>query len=196
MLAEISMLLMLSMFGASGHLLGSRLEDAKRTDFLTFFQLEATGAVFATEENYVVGFKPEGDQFGEFVSVLVTFDTDKRIVALDLVLGRPLVDHKTNGVFARDIAKSFLRSAIPEEDEGAIADLVNEIEFPPAGSGKRVVTARPHPKLPSKQTPGYLVYLGKRSLFEQTLTRCRLRLESRKVNKDKVDSLIVYVIAK
>jgi hypothetical protein len=194
MLAQISMLLMLSMFGASGHLLGSRLEEAERTDFFTFFHLEATGAVFATEENYVVSFKPEGEQFGELVSVHVTFDTDKHIiVALDLVVERSLVDHKTNGAFARDIAKSFLRSAIPQEDEGAIADLVNEIEFPPAGSGQSVVTARPPPKLPSKQTPGYLVYVGKRSLFEQTLTRCRLRLESRRVNK--VDSLIVSVIA-
>ena len=122
------------------------------------------------------------------------FDTDKRIVAIDLVLVRSFVDHKTNGLFARDIARSLFRSAIPEEDEGAIADLVNEIESPPAGSGQSVVTARPPPKLPAKQTPGYLVYLGKRSLFEQTLTRCRLRLESRRVNG--VDSLILSVIAK
>lgn len=194
MLAEISMLLMLSMFGASGHLLGSRIEDAKRTDFFTFFHLEATGAVFATEQNHVIGFKPEGEQFRELVSVHVTFDTDKRIVAIDMVLVRSFVDHNTKGVFARDIAKSLLRSAIPQEDEGAIADLVNEIEFPPAGSGQSVITARPPPKLPARQTPGYLVYLGKRSFFEQTLTRCRLRLESRKVNK--VDSLILSVMAK
>jgi len=194
MLAEALIVLTLTPSLLPGSLLGSRLEDAERTDFFTFFKLKATGAVLALEKTYVTGFKPEGAQFRELVSVSVTLDTSDQIVGIELSLARSFVDHKANGIFARDIAKSLLRSAVPPEDEKAIVDLTNEIEFPERGSSHRTITSRTHPKLRAKPTLGYLTYLGKRSSFEQILTRCRLGLENRKINK--VDSLLVWVTIK
>lgn len=193
MLAEALILLTLIPSLLPGGLLGSRLEDAVRTDFFTFFRLKATGAVLALEKTYIAGFKPEGPQFRELVSVAVTLDASDQIVGIELSLARSFVNQEINGIFARDIAKSLLRSAVPPEDEKAIVDLANEIEFPEPDS-HRTIAARPHAKLPAKPTLGYLTYLGKRSSFEQILTRCRLRMENRKVNK--VDSLLVSVTTK
>jgi len=193
-LAEISMLLLLSMGGVSDSLLGSRLEQAKQKDFFTFFKLKETGAALALEKTSVISFKPEGAQFRELVSVYVTLDTDSRIVAIDLVLARAFVDHKTNGIFARDIAKSLLRSAVPEEDLAAINDLANEIEYPPSSSGQTVLTVRPPPNLPARETAGYLVYLGKGNSYERTLSNCTLKLANRRV--DEVDSLLISVAGK
>jgi hypothetical protein len=194
MFEGVILALLLTANGAAQGLLGTNLEDAKRTDFFKFFNLKETGAYLALQKNVVVGFKPEGPSFRELVSVNVTLDTNKTIVGIDLILVRSFVDHKTNGIFARDIAKSLLRSAIPEEDQKAIADLANEIEFPPAAPGQTILTVRPPPKLPNKPTAGYLVYLGKQSLFEQTMSACKLRLENHKAEAN--DSLMISITSK
>lgn len=181
MFASLMLVLSLTAYEPSESLLGSKLEDAKQTDFFKFFNLKESGAYFALEKNVVVGFRPEGPMFRDLVSVNVTLDINETIVGIDLILARSFADHKTNGIFARDIAKSFLRAAIPQGDQNAISDLTNEIEFPPAASGQSIITVRPPPKLPDKPTAGYLVYLGKGSLFEQTMSGSKLRLENRKV---------------
>ncbi len=191
MLPVLIMLLSFSSHYPIESLLGSPLEEAKRSDFFTFFHLKETGAAVALEKTLALTFKPEAGEFRELVSVYVTLDTNNRIVGLDLSLARSFVDHKTNGVFARDIAKSLLRSAIPKENQQAIADLANEIEFPAAHEGQTIITGRPPSKIPPAPTAGYLTYLGKRSVFEQSVNTYKLRLENRKVND--VDSLLISV---
>lgn len=191
MLAALMMLLSFSSHYPLESLLGSPIEEAKRSDFFTFFHLKETGAVVALENTVALSFEPEAGQFRKLVSVYVTLDTNNRIVRIDLNLARSFVDHKTNGIFARDIAKSLLRAAIPKENQRAIADLANEIEFPAAIEGQTIITVRPPPKLPPAPTAGYLTYLGKRSVFEQMVTTYKLRLENRKVND--VDSLLISV---
>ena len=191
MLAVLIVLLSFSSNYPLESLLGSPLEEAKRSDFFTFFHLKETGGSVALGETVAVSFKPEAGEFRELVSVYVTLDTNNRIIRIDLSLARSFVDHKTNGIFARDIAKSLLRAAIPKENQRAIADLANEIEFPAAVEGQTIVTVRPPPKLPPAPTAGYLTYLGKKSVFEQMVTIYKLRLENRKVND--VDSLLISV---
>ena len=184
MLAILIVLLSLSSSPPPEGLLGSRLEDAKKTDFFTFFHLRETGGVVALEKTVALGFAPEAGQFRELVSVYVTVDADHRIVGLDLSLARSFVDHKTNGIFARDIAKSLLRAAIPKDKQGAIEDLANEIEFPGAIKGQTIVNVRPPPKLPPAPTAGYLTYLGKRRDFELKISEYQLRLENRIISGD------------
>lgn|SRR5215510_5243809 len=194
MFSGLILVLLLTSAGPAESLLGSKLEEAEQTDFFKFFNLKETGAYLASEKNLVVGFAPDSPTFRELVSVHVTLDTTKTIVGIDLILSRSFIDHKTNGIFARDIAKSLLRSAVPQEDQKAISDLANEIEFPAEGPGQSIIRVSPPPKLPDKTTAGYLVYMGKSTLFELAMTTWKLRLENRKVNAK--DSLMISITSK
>ena len=174
--------------------LGDRLEDMKKTDFFTFFNLgETERSEDLQEGRVVVTFKPRAGDFRELVTVNVTIDPQDHIVAMGLLLNRSFVDHRTNGIFARDIAKSMLRSAIPVADEAAISDLASEIEYPQDKTGQQIVRTEPAPKLPAQATPGYEAYLGRRKLYEQKLSRSSLLLHNIKING--VDLLLISVRA-
>ncbi len=174
--------------------LGDRLADAKKTDFFTFFNLGETGRSEGLQEGRtVVTFKPRAGDFRELVMVNVTVDPQDRIVAMGLLLNRSFVDHKTNGIFARDIARSMLRAAVTVADEAAISDLINEIGYPQDKTGQQVVRTEPVPKLPAQATPGYEAYLGRRKLYEQKLSGSSLLLHNIKINA--VDLLLISVRA-
>jgi PAB1-binding protein PBP1 len=97
---------------------------------------------------------------------------------MQLSLKRSFVDDQFNGIFARDLAKSMLRAAIPAANEAAINDLANEIEFPKDMPGYDVARTKPDPKLPSQPSPGYQVFMGQRKSFVQTLSLARVSLEN------------------
>jgi hypothetical protein len=164
---------------ASGHL-GTRLDDLKKTDLFTWFHLEQTAIEEETQDQRAVTFRPEGEKFRPLTTVKVILAPDGQVSALELLLSRSFVDHSRDGVFARDIAKSFLRTIIPQEDRGATTDLTNEIEYhyPENMQVLLLTRRRPEVLLPTVPTPGYQVFLGKRQLYEQVLSRCTLKLEN------------------
>ena len=95
---------------------------------------------------------------------------------------RDFVDSPTNSLFARDIAKSMLRSALPAADKGdAAADLLNEIEYR-RGPSKGTLLVGPGyqpPPLPAQPSAGDQPYLVQSARYEQTLVSGRrLRLEN------------------
>lgn len=164
---------------AFGHL-GVKLEDMQRTDFFTWFHLERVSTEADAQQRTVVAFKPEGEKFRALVTVNVTLAPDDYILAIELVLTRAFVDHPADGIFARDIAKSFLRTIVPQEDRGAISDLANEIEYQyPEDLEIFVLTAkRPEIPLPAVPTPGYQTFLGQQQAYTQSLSHCTLGLEN------------------
>jgi hypothetical protein len=147
-----------------GHF-GERLEQAKQTEFFRWFQLEETGRT-----GRVVHFKPSGAKFRSLVTVNMALDSKGQLVGAELILSRSFIDSGRDGMFARDIAKSFV---------GMIAtapDLIAEISQPPANlSAPLLVGNRPAPKLPARPTPGYQVFLGK----QQSCQEGPLKLENR-----------------
>jgi hypothetical protein len=177
----------------AGASIGDRLEDVKQTDFFKYFGLVEDGARAQTGGFTVVNFRPRAGNFRQLVNVAVTLDGAGVIRAMELTLERSFVDDAAQGIFARDISKSFLRSAIPREDQPGINDLANEIEFPKEMKGYNIVRARPDPKLPAQPTKGYMVYLGKLPLQEQVLAKSRVRLEN--VHAVKGDVLHISVRA-
>lgn len=177
MLAGLCLMLLLMASPASARL-GDKLDDVKKTDFFTFFNLAETGRSMNAGSQRVLTFQPKAGPFREFVKVNVTLAPDDRILSMELVLRRSFVDDGLNGVFARDIAKSLIRSAVPAQDEAAINDLANEIEFPKDAPGYDIARTGPDPKLPAQPTQGYLTYLGKRRLYTQTLSRSTLSMEN------------------
>ena len=159
--------------------LAHRLEKIrKESDFFSWFHLEEDGAPREEGDKKIIVFKPSGEAFRELVTVTVTVDAEGRIREMELLLARSFVDDAVNGTFARDIAKSLLRCAVPRENQADVADLANEIEFQ-FSSGRPVLTARQDlPKLPDSPTLGYQVFLGKEKRYEQLFSRCVVRLEN------------------
>ena len=176
---------------SAGARVGGRLEDAKQTDFFRFFNLGEAGATEAERRRKVFVFRPKAGIFRDAVTVTAIVDAAGRILKMTLVLDRAFVDHKQNGIFARDIAKSFLRHAIPLTDERAVNDLANEIEFPRNLEGYEIMRTGPDPQLPPRPTPGYLVFLGEQPLYEQRLKQSLVRLQNSKFGGDAVLTITV-----
>lgn len=164
---------------AFGHL-GTRLDDLKKTDLFTWFHLEQTDIARDMQGQMVVTFKPEGEKFRLLTTVKVTLASDSQVLVVELLLSRSFVDHDRDGVFARDIAKTFLHTLVPQDDRGATTDLANELEYhyPENIQVPLITRRRPEVSLPTVPTLGYQVFLGKQQLYEQVLSRCTLKLEN------------------
>ena len=162
--------------------LGERLEQAKQTEFFRWFQLEEVGRTAR-----VIHFKPSGKKFHDLVTLNLSLDPKGRLVGAELVLSRSFVDSGRDGMFARDIAKSFVAVATTAQERSAVADLIAEIEHPPANQSTPLIVSahRPAPKLPAQPTPGFQVFLGRRQACQQG----PLKLQNRDVNG--VPSLVI-----
>jgi hypothetical protein len=104
----------------------------------------------------------------------------------------PWRDLRPGPVFARDIAKSFLRSAVPADDAPGITDLVNQIEYRVQDSGNETIVLRreqPRPELPDEPTADYRTYLGQESAFERVFPNSTLQLQNLTI--DGVSSLSI-----
>jgi hypothetical protein len=143
--------------------LGESPDQAKQTEFFRWFHLEETG-----RSAKVVHFKPSGDKFHNLVTLNLSLDSSGRLVGAELVLLRSFIDSGRDGMFARDIAKSFVRVVTPAEERDKVADLLAGIEQPPANlSQTLIVGARRTPRPPVRSTPGYQVFLGQRAAYQQ-----------------------------
>lgn len=177
---------------AAEKLLGRKIDEAKKTDFFTFFHLQQIGSDTDPQRRVVLTFKPEGEKFRQLVTVKVTLDAREKIAGMELSLARSFVDSKMNGIFARDIAKSMLRTMLPEADETKVTDLINEIEFGFI-SERPVISGRRPPKLPDQPTPGNQTFLGKRESYEQELGQTKLELRNRK--SDTGESFLMIAVS-
>jgi hypothetical protein len=158
---------------------GEGLDQAKQTEFFQWFNLEQTDLT-RTGGNAVVSFKPSGKKFHYLVTVKVTTEAGGRILSVEMALARSFIDDPQDGIFARDIAKSFLQTALPAPRDREMSDLINEIEHQGASTMTIIKRGGHEPKLPEKPTPGYLTYLGNQPSYEHRLPGLLLRLENRK----------------
>src|SRR6266567_4055779 len=130
--------------------LGENVEQARKTEFFRWFHLEETGRTGS-----VVHFKPRAEKFRSLVTLNLSLDSRQRLIGAELVLSRSFIDSGVEGMFARDIAKSFLRVVTSAEERQAIGGLIGEIEQPPANlSTTLIVRGRPARKLPVAPSPG------------------------------------------
>src|SRR5580658_3992168 len=94
---------------------GNTLDNAKKTDFFQFFHLEQTGES-AVKDGKIIVFQPSGEKFHDLVRVYMTVDSKALIQGVELELSRSSVDSPSDGIYARDIAKSFLQAAVDPQD--------------------------------------------------------------------------------
>jgi hypothetical protein len=135
------------------------LQSELKSDFFTFFHLEPAGDPIAIAGGQTWhSFRPSGPAFHALVEVDVLTDSGGTIAAASLGIARSFIKDARNGVFARDIAKSFLAWAIrnpPPPVGNLIANLADL-----SGSGGTVIMRGSAPQPPPDSTGLYAVYLG------------------------------------
>jgi hypothetical protein len=185
----IPAILMAASFGG----FGMNLDQAKKTDFFTWFHLQQTGEQ-RTAQGATITFKPSGKQFRDLVTMKVTTGPDREITGMELILSRAFVDSKKDGIFARDIAKSLLRTTFATGADQDIQDLENQIEYL-GTSSQTIILHKSYkpPKLPAEPTPGYLTYLGRQQSYEHAAAGKTLQLENATIDGGK--SLIISIRA-
>jgi hypothetical protein len=170
---------------------GDSLDQAQKTDFFTWFHLQKTGEA-KTAQATVTTFKPSGEKFHDLATFRVTTAPAGGLTAVHLTLSRAFVDNKKDGIFARDIAKSLLRTVFAGGSDPEVQDLANEIEYLDTSGARLIIhESRKPPKLPSQPTPGYLTYLGKQQTYEHAVGGKVLRLENGTLDGE--ESLVILI---
>ena len=156
-------------------LVGLRLDDAARTEFFRWFHLEPTARLDA----HTIPFKPSGSDFRELVTVTARTSDDGLITAIDLAVARSFIEDPKQGMFAADMAKSFLAAALAAPDRAHMQHLIDTI-----GHGGRY--ARPILILGAERraleiepdSAPYQVWLGRNSHWRRPFDAVLLRLEN------------------
>ena len=155
---------------------GATLDEAKRTQFFTWFHLEQTAA-----DGSKICFQPSGAKFHDLVKVTVDAPGGA-IRGMTVAVKRSFIDG-ADSKFARDIAKSFLNLAAygdgPENSD--LTELINQIWNSPSGGRTGIIRSdAPQPKLPAQATLAYRVFLGQeRSWSDKVAYLQMLTLENR-----------------
>jgi hypothetical protein len=136
------------------------LQNELKSDFFSFFHLAPAGDPIAVANGQTWhSFRPSGPAFHALVEVDVLTDSTGAIAAASLGIARSFIKDARNGVFARDIAKSFLSWAIrnPSPQVGNL--IANVADF--SRSGTTVIMRGSPPAPPPADSTGlFAVFRG------------------------------------
>lgn len=140
------------------------MADARASELFAWFHLEPAERPDR--------FRPGGAAFHDLAALDVRADGHGRVTGLTLRLARRFIDDPRNGVFARDIMKSFLRAAIPPDALATIPtlpDALAAIEDLSQSAGMPIVRgAAPwEHRVPARTLP-YDVYVGSEADWSAT----------------------------
>jgi hypothetical protein len=162
--------------GSSGP--GRTLALERKGHFFSWFQLDPVGepAPASSGRNWHC-FRPNGEAFRTLVELDVLIDAAGRILEQRLGLDRAFVDHPRNGIFARDLAKSYLQWGLSGPLDAPARTLIDNIANPAAAGVPVLIRARAMPPAPDLDTTGgYLVYLGRRTSAEAIFGNSKLTI--------------------
>ena len=156
-------------------LVGMRLDEAARTGFFQWFHLEPV----ERPDLHTTSFKPSGPSFRELATVTARTDDANRIVAIELALARSFIEDPQQGMFAADIAKSFLDAALAAPERAHMQHLIDTIAH--GGTYARPILAA-GPRGPGLQierlSAPYQVWLGRNPRWRRPFDSVLLRLEN------------------
>jgi len=162
-------------------LLGSGLAEVREeSDFFRFFHFEPAEPEHGSGGAAVTLFKPSGPAFRAWVTLAVSVGVkDARIEGLDLSIARRFIDDAQNGIFAADLAQSFLLNALPPVDRPGVESLAHEImdqarTTRPVITGDASFLSRPAPA----PSPSYLTYLGQKESHFTDLKNSSVTLQN------------------
>ncbi len=169
--------------------LQQRLEEVQQSDLFTFFNLEQVDVSKIAPDQSVISFQPSGSAFRDLVMLQIMVDRSDRIQQMDLILARSFVNDPKNTIFARDFAKSFFLSVVPQVDASKIAPLVNAIFL--FDTDMLACAAKFPANLSTAPLNAYLTFLGLRQQHEQKFSLCKLILEN--ISDGKMEALHISV---
>ncbi|HEY6420266.1 MAG TPA: hypothetical protein VIX59_14815 [Candidatus Binataceae bacterium] len=178
-----------------GGFLNQPLAEVQKSGFFTWFNLAETRREPAAGGGNKIDFQPTGDKFHDLALVVVTVNSAMAIQRMDLVLKRSFIASPTSGVFASDIAKSFIAGAPPRDDGEALSTLANEIQYR-AKSSQQIIVGPGYspPALPDPPTAAYEAYVGKRREVTKKLSHCDFGIENERPTDS--DQLRMYFSVK
>jgi hypothetical protein len=154
------------------------LDQERKGHFFSWFHLDpACDPAPASSGRTWHCFRPDGEAFRAFAELDVLIDRSGRILESRLGLDRTFADHPRNGVFARDLAKSYLQWGLTGPLGTQARTLIENIANPAAAGVPALMRARAVPPAPGEDTTGgYLVYLGRRTTAEAILGNSKLTI--------------------
>lgn len=138
------------------------LKTEQGSDFFTFFHLAEVGvptAVGASQAWH--SFRPSGPAFHDLVELDVLAAADGTIGAASLGLDRSFIDDPRNGIFARDIVKSFLTWTDRKPSPQLSSLIANLADLSSSGGTVIIMQGTAPTPRPPDATGGYGVYLGR-----------------------------------
>ena len=136
------------------------LETERAGGFFTWFALKPNGAPEPAEAGHVwQEFRPSSPNYSRLVALAVLTDETGRIIDARLGVDRGFLEHQQESASARDIAKSFLYWALPEQDHADVATLLANIADLTAGGAAVIMRGSRTPPPPDTRG-GYAVFLG------------------------------------
>jgi hypothetical protein len=161
-------------FGSMGH----TLTTATQTEFFEWFHLQPAERRIE-RPGAVVRYRPSGGKFHDVCFLDLWTAPAGELVRMELCLNRTFIDGP-DGLHAQDLVKSFLTSVLPAACRDSLPDFMAEISYPSA------VSFRPG------RTPGYAVFLGRKTKWKVQTGWSRLRLGNTTISG--VPSLTVQVM--
>ncbi|MEO8461011.1 MAG: hypothetical protein ABI451_10800 [Dokdonella sp.] len=163
--------------GQRGSLRWQTLTEAKESEFFRWFSFTHVGTATNEQRKQVFSFRPSGEKFHYLVRLDILLDQGERIEMLRLFLAASFVDDVREGLFARDIARSFLLSAVLQSDECSLENLANEI----AGRHNMpVITRSLAADLTVLPSAGFLAFVGQGPRYEKSCSSIHLSIERTK----------------
>jgi hypothetical protein len=154
------------------------LAAERKGHFFTWFHLDPLGdPVPAASGRTWHCFRPDGAAFRAFVELDVLIDASGRILQSRLGLDRAFADHPRNGIFARDLVKSYLQWGLAEAAGSEARTLIENIGHPAAAGVPVLIRSDSVPPTPGEDTTGgYLAYLGRRASAEAVFGNSKLTI--------------------
>jgi hypothetical protein len=155
------------------------LADERKGHFFSWFHLNPVGAPAPASSGRAWHcFRPNGEAFRAFVELDVLIDASGRMLEQRLGLDRAFADHPRNGIFARDLVKSYLQWwGLADAGNAQARALIENIANPAAAGVPVLMRAGAAPPAPGEDTTGgYLVYLGKRISAKAVLGDSKLTI--------------------
>ncbi len=169
----------------SAGFLGQSLGDVKETEFFKDFQFrQASSQSLAGRQSLTTFNRPSA-------ALNLTADASGRVTYADLFITRSLIDSPASSESARNMAVSFLRQGLSQEDRVAVGDLVSQIEHSDNPSRAPATALKPESPQPLTPTAGYLTFVGKQHFYEQRMQHCRLKLQNITYNQTQMLRLTI-----
>jgi hypothetical protein len=174
-----------------GDFLNRPLAEVQKNSFFGWFHLGETRREPLANDGQKIDFHPTGERFHDLAMVTATGDADTLIQRIELVLERSFIASPRDGVFASDIAKSFISASLPQSDAEELSTLAREI-VQRTRSSQLVIVGPGYelPKVPDRPSAAFETYAGVRRSYLKKLAGCRFGIENRRSSDG--DQLSIY----